>query len=199
MNPLVPMVIEQTSRGKRSFDIYSRLLNDRIVMVGSAIDDEVANVVVAQLLHLESDDPDKDISLYVNSPGGDVYAGLAIYDTMTFVKPDVRTICVGIAMSMGAVLLAAGARGKRSALPNAKVLIHQVWTGQFGGQASDVEIRAREVLDLKKRVESILADHTGQPLDRVSQDTDRDHFMTAAEAVEYGLIDEVLTSRPALG
>ena len=199
MNPLVPMVIEQTSRGERSFDIYSRLLNDRIVMVGSAIDDEVANVVVAQLLHLESDDPDKDISLYVNSPGGDVYAGLAIYDTMTFVKPDVRTICVGIAMSMGAVLLAAGARGKRSALPNAKVLIHPVWTGQFGGQASDVEIRAREVLDLKKRVESILADHTGQPLDRVSQDTDRDHFMTAAEAVEYGLIDEVLTSRPALG
>ena len=199
MTPLVPMVIEQTSRGERSFDIYSRLLNDRIVMVGSAIDDEVANVVVAQLLHLESDDPDKDISLYVNSPGGDVYAGLAIYDTMTFVKPDVRTICVGIAMSMGAVLLAAGARGKRSALPNAKVLIHQVWTGQFGGQASDVEIRAREVLDLKKRVESILADHTGQPLDRVSQDTDRDHFMTAAEAVEYGLIDEVLTSRPALG
>jgi len=199
VNPLVPMVIEQTSRGERSFDIYSRLLNDRIVMVGSAIDDEVANVVVAQLLHLESDDSDKDISLYVNSPGGDVYAGLAIYDTMTFVKPDVRTICVGIAMSMGAVLLAAGARGKRSALPNAKVLIHQVWTGQFGGQASDVEIRAREVLDLKKRVESILADHTGQPLDRVSQDTDRDHFMTAAEAVEYGLIDEVLTSRPALG
>ena len=199
MNPLVPMVVEQTSRGERAVDIYSRLLNDRIVMVGSAIDDEVANVVVAQLLHLESDDPDKDISLYVNSPGGDVYAGLAIYDTMTFVKPDVRTICVGIAMSMGAVLLAAGARGKRSALPNAKVLIHQVWTGQFGGQASDVEIRAREVLDLKKRVESILADHTGQPLDRVSQDTDRDHFMTAAEAVEYGLIDEVLTSRPALG
>jgi len=199
VNPLVPMVIEQTSRGERSFDIYSRLLNDRIVMVGSAIDDEVANVVVAQLLHLESDDPDKDISLYVNSPGGDVYAGLAIYDTMTFVKPDVRTICAGIAMSMGAVLLAAGARGKRSALPNAKILIHQVWTGQFGGQASDVEIRAREVLDLKKRVESILADHTGQPLDRVSQDTDRDHFMTAAEAVEYGLIDEVLTSRPALG
>jgi ATP-dependent Clp protease protease subunit len=199
VNPLVPMVIEQTSRGERSFDIYSRLLNDRIVMVGSAIDDEVANVVVAQLLHLESDDPDKDISLYVNSPGGDVYAGLAIYDTMSFVKPDVRTICVGTAMSMGAVLLAAGAKGKRSALPNAKILIHQVWTGQFGGQASDVEIRAREVLDLKRRVEGILADHTGQPLDRVSHDTDRDHFMTAAEATEYGLIDEVLTSRPALG
>jgi ATP-dependent Clp protease, protease subunit len=199
VNVLVPMVIEQTSRGERSFDIYSRLLNDRIVMVGSVIDDEVANVVVAQLLHLESDDPDKDISLYVNSPGGDVYAGLAIYDTMAFVKPDVRTICVGTAMSMGAVLLAAGATGKRSALPNAKILIHQVWTGQFGGQASDVEIRAREVLDLKRRVEGILADHTGQPLDRVSQDTDRDHFMTAAEAAEYGLIDEVLTSRPALG
>jgi ATP-dependent Clp protease protease subunit len=197
MNPLIPMVIEQTSRGERSFDIYSRLLNDRIVMVGSAIDDQIANVVVAQLLHLESEDPDKDISVYVNSPGGDVYAGLAIYDTMTFVKPDVRTICVGTAMSMGAVILAAGAKGKRSALPNAKVLIHQVWTGQFGGQASDVEIRAREVIDLKKRVEAIIADHTGQPLDRVSQDMDRDNFMTAAEAVEYGLID--VGSNPTSG
>jgi ATP-dependent Clp protease, protease subunit len=195
VNPLVPMVIEQTSRGERSFDIYSRLLNDRIVMVGTPIDDQVANVVVAQLLHLESDDPEKDISIYVNSPGGDVYAGLAIIDTMAFVKPDVRTICVGTAMSMGAVILAAGAKGKRSALPNAKILIHQVWTGQFGGQASDVEIRAREVLDLKKRVEQILADHTGQPLDRVAEDTDRDNFMTAVEAVEYGLIDEVMTSR----
>ena len=197
MNPLVPMVIEQTSRGERSFDIYSRLLKDRVVMVGSAIDDEVANLVVAQLLHLESEDPDKEISLYINSPGGDVYAGLAIYDTMGFVKPDVRTTCVGIAMSMGAVLLAAGTKGKRSALPNAKILIHQVWTGQFGGQASDVEIRAREVIDLKKRVEAIIADHSGQPLDRVSQDTDRDNFMTAAEAVEYGLIDEVMPSRGA--
>jgi ATP-dependent Clp protease protease subunit len=195
MNPLVPMVIEQTSRGERSFDIYSRLLNDRIVMVGSAIDDEIANVVVAQLLHLESDDPDKDISLYINSPGGDVYAGLAIYDTLTFVKPDVRTICAGIAMSMGAVLLAAGTKGKRSALPNAKVLIHQVWTGGFGGQASDVEIRAREVLDLKRRVEQILADHTGQPLDRVVRDTERDHFLTATEAVDYGLIDQVIEHR----
>ena len=195
MSPLVPMVIEQTSRGERSFDIYSRLLNDRIVMVGSPIDDEVANVVVAQLLHLESDDPDKDISLYVNSPGGDVYAGLAIYDTITFVKPDVRTTCVGIAMSMGAVLLAAGTKGKRSALPNAKILIHQVWTGQFGGQASDVEIRAREVLDLKSRVEQILADHTGQPLERIKEDTDRDRFMSAQEAVEYGLIDEVIDHR----
>ena len=195
MSPQIPMVIEQTARGERSFDIYSRLLNDRIVMVGSAIDDQVANVIVAQLLHLESEDPDKDISLYVNSPGGDVYAGLAIYDTLTFVKPDVRTICVGTAMSMGAVLLAAGTKGKRSALPNAKILIHQVWTGQFGGQASDVEIRAREVLDLKRRVEGILADHTGQPLERVSEDTDRDHFMTAGEAMEYGLIDEVIEHR----
>jgi len=195
VTPLVPMVIEQTTRGERSFDIYSRLLKDRIVMVGAPIDEDIANLVVAQLLHLESEDPDKDISLYVNSPGGDVYAGLAIYDTMTFVKPDVRTICVGIAMSMGAVLLAAGAPGKRSGLPNAKILIHQVWTGQFGGQASDVEIRAREVLDLKRRVEQILADHTGQPLERVAQDTDRDHFMTAAEAVDYGLIDQVLASR----
>src|SRR4029077_10708438 len=195
VNPLIPMVIEQTSRGERSFDIYSRLLNDRIVMVGSAIDDQIANVVVAQLLHLESEDPDKDISLYVNSPGGDVYAALAIYDTLTFVKPDIRTICVGTAMSMGAVLLAAGAKGKRSALPNAKILIHQVWTGGFGGQASDVEIHAREVLDLKRRVEGILADHTGQPLDRVSADTDRDHFMTATEAREYGLIDEVIEHR----
>ena len=195
MSPQIPMVIEHTSRGERSFDIYSRLLNERIVMVGSAIDDQIANVVVAQLLHLESEDPDKDISLYVNSPGGDVYAGLAIYDTLTFVKPDVRTICVGTAMSMGAVLLAAGAKGKRSALPNAKILIHQVWTGGFGGQASDVEIRAREVLDLKRRVEGILADHTGQPLDRVSADTDRDHFMTATEAREYGLIDEVIEHR----
>jgi ATP-dependent Clp protease protease subunit len=195
VNPLIPMVIEQTTRGERSFDIYSRLLNDRIVMVGSVIDDQIANVVVAQLLHLESDDPDKDISVYVNSPGGDVYAGLAIYDTMTFIKPDVRTICVGTAMSMGAVILAAGTKGKRSALPNAKILIHQVWTGQFGGQASDVEIRAREVINLKKRVEQILADHTGQPLERVSQDTDRDHFMDAQEALEYGLIDSVLDHR----
>jgi ATP-dependent Clp protease, protease subunit len=192
---IIPMVIEQTSRGERSFDIYSRLLSDRIVMVGQPIDDQVANLVVAQLLHLESEDPDKEISLYVNSPGGDVYSGLAIYDTMTFVKPDVRTICVGVAMSMGAVLLAAGAPGKRSALPNAKILIHQVWTGQFGGQASDVEIRAREVLELKRRVEQILADHTGQPLERVAADTDRDHFMTAAEAADYGLIDQVLEHR----
>ena len=195
MNPLIPMVIEQTSRGERSFDIYSRLLNDRIVIVGSPVDDQIANLVVAQLLHLESEDPEKDISVYVNSPGGDVYAGLAIYDTLAFVKPDVRTICVGIAMSIGAVLLAAGTKGKRSALPNAKILIHQVWSPGFGGQASDVEIRAREVIDLKKRIEQILADHTGQPLERISQDTDRDHFMSAQEALEYGLIDEVIQHR----
>jgi len=195
MSPLIPMVIEQTSRGERAFDIYSRLLSERIVFLGTPVDDWVANLIIAQLLHLESDDPDKDISVYINSPGGDVYAGLAIYDTMTFIKPDIRTICVGTAMSMGSVLLAAGTKGKRTALPNAKILIHQVWTGQFGGQASDVEIRAREVLDLKKRVEQILADHTGQPLERVAADTDRDHFMTASEAVEYGLIDEVITSR----
>jgi ATP-dependent Clp protease protease subunit len=195
MNQIVPMVIEQTSRGERSFDIYSRLLNDRIVIIGSAIDDEVANLVVAQLLHLESDDPDKDISLYVNSPGGDVYAGLAIYDTLTFVKPDVRTICVGTAMSMGAVLLAAGAKGKRSALPNAKMLIHQAWSPGFGGQASDVEIRAREILDLKRRIEEILSDHTGQSLEQIAKDTDRDHFMSSQEALEYGLIDKVIAHR----
>jgi ATP-dependent Clp protease, protease subunit len=192
VSPLIPMVIEQTSRGERSFDIYSRLLNDRIVMVGSVIDDQVANVVVAQLLHLESEDPDKDISLYVNSPGGDVYAGLAIYDTLTFVKPDVQTICVGTAMSMGAVLLAAGTKGKRRALPNAKILIHQAWSPGFGGQASDVEIRAREIIDLKGRLEQILADHTGQPIERIKQDTDRDRFMSSQEAVEYGLIDQVI-------
>jgi len=197
MSPIIPMVVEQSSRGERSFDIYSRLLNDRIVFLGTPVTPEVANLIVAQLIHLESDDPDKDISVYINSPGGDVYAGLAIYDTMAFVKPDVRTTCVGIAMSMGAVILAAGTKGKRSALPNAKILIHQVWTGQFGGQASDVEIRAREVIDLKKRVEAIIADHTGQPLDRVSEDMDRDNFMTAAEAVEYGLIDEVMPTRGA--
>ena len=199
MSPVIPMVIEQTGRGERSFDIYSRLLNDRIIFLGTPVTPEVANLIVAQMIHLESDEPEKDISLYINSPGGDVYAGLAIYDTMAFVKPDIRTICVGTAMSMGSVLLAAGTKGKRSALPNAKILIHQVWTGQFGGQASDVEIRAREVLDLKKRVEQILADHSGQPLDRVAADTDRDHFMTASEAVEYGLIDEILQGRPALG
>lgn len=196
--PLIPMVIEQTSRGERAFDIYSRLLNERIIFLGSGINEEVANVVVAQMLHLESDDPDKDINLYVNSPGGSVYAGLAIYDTMQFIKPDVVTTCVGIAMSMGALILAGGAKGKRYALPNAKVLIHQL-SGGFQGPAADIEIHAKEALSLRRRLDEILADHTGQELEKVSADTDRDYFMTAEEAREYGLIDEVITHRVATG
>jgi ATP-dependent Clp protease, protease subunit len=196
MSPLVPMVIEQTSRGERAFDIYSRLLNERIVFLGTPVDDQIANLVVAQFLHLESEDPDKDISLYINSPGGDVYAGLAIYDTMQFIKPDVQTICVGIAMSMGAVLLAGGAKGKRLALPNAKILIHQIWSPYGpGGQAADIERRARETINLKRRIEEILAEHTDQEVEKVSHDTDRDYFMTAQEAKDYGIIDTVITSR----
>ncbi len=196
MSPLVPMVIEQTSRGERAFDIYSRLLNERIIFLGTPIDDQIANLIIAQLLHLESEDPDKDISIYVNSPGGDVYAGLAVYDTIQFIKPDVSTICVGIAMSMGALLLAGGAKGKRMALPNAKILIHQVWTPTGpGGQAADIEIRARETLNLKRRLEEILAEHTGQEIAKVSQDTDRDYFMSAQDAKEYGIIDTVISSR----
>jgi ATP-dependent Clp protease protease subunit len=192
--PLIPMVIEQTSRGERAFDIYSRLLSERIIFLGSGINEEVANVVVAQMLHLESDDPDKDINLYINSPGGSVYAGLAIYDTMQFIKPDVVTTCVGIAMSMGALILAGGAKGKRYALPNAKILIHQL-SGGFQGPAADIEIHAKEALSLRKRLDEILANHTGQSLEKVSQDTDRDYFMTAQEAKEYGLIDEVIEHR----
>jgi ATP-dependent Clp protease, protease subunit len=195
MSPVIPTVIEQTSRGERAFDIYSRLLDERIVFVGAQVDDQVANIVNAQFLHLESEDPGKDISLYINSPGGDVYSGLAIYDTMQFVKPDVRTICVGIAMSIGAVLLAGGAKGKRNALPNAKILIHQLWTPGFGGQASDVDIRVREAIAMKRRLEEILADHTGQPLEQIVRDTERDNFMTPREALEYGLIDEVIDRR----
>ena len=194
MSPLIPMVIEQTSRGERSFDIYSRLLNERIVFLGTPVDDQIANLIVAQLLHLESEDPDKDISIYINSPGGSVYAGLAIYDTMQFVKPDVSTICVGIAMSMGALLLAGGAQGKRMALPNSKILIHQVWGG-FQGQATDIEIHARETIALKRRMEEIMAHHTGKPLDEVSKDMERDYFMTAQEAQEYGIIDTVVAHR----
>ena len=194
MSPLIPMVIEQTSRGERSFDIYSRLLNERIVMLGTPIDDQISNLIVAQLIHLESEDPDKDIFLYINSPGGSVYAGLSIYDTMQFVKPDVQTICFGIAMSMGAVLLAGGAKGKRMSLPNSKVLIHQVMGG-FQGQATDIEIQARETLALKKRLEEIISDHTGQDVDKVSKDMDRDYFMTAEEAKTYGIIDTVLAHR----
>jgi ATP-dependent Clp protease protease subunit len=195
MSPLIPMVIEQTSRGERAFDIYSRLLNERIIFLGTPIDDQIANLIVAQLLHLESEDPDKDISIYINSPGGDVYSGLAIYDTMQFIKPDVQTICVGIAMSMGALILAGGAKGKRMALPNAKILIHQVWTGGIGGQASDIERRANETLALKHRIEEILAQHTGQDLDKIKHDTDRDYFMTSTEAHEYGIIDRVIEHR----
>ena len=194
MSPLIPMVIEQTSRGERAFDIYSRLLNERIIFLGTPIDDQIANLVVAQLLHLESEEPDKDISLYVNSPGGSVYAGLAIYDTIQFIKPDVQTICVGIAMSMGALLLAGGAKGKRMALPNAKILIHQVSSG-FQGQATDIEIQAREVISIKRRLEEIIAHHSEQPLDRVSKDMERDYFMTSEEAKEYGIIDTVIAHR----
>jgi ATP-dependent Clp protease protease subunit len=191
MSPLIPMVIEQTSRGERSFDIYSRLLNERIIFLGSAVDDQVANLIVAQLLHLEAEDPDKDISLYVNSPGGSVYAGLAIYDTMQFIKPDVQTICVGIAMSMGALLLAGGADGKRMSLPNSKILIHQV-SSAFQGQATDIEIHAKEIIDVRRRLDEILAKHTGQDLEKVARDTERDYFMSADEAKEYNLIDRVI-------
>ncbi|HET9544372.1 MAG TPA: ATP-dependent Clp endopeptidase proteolytic subunit ClpP [Gaiellaceae bacterium] len=196
MSPLVPMVVEQTSRGERAFDIYSRLLNERIIFLGTPIDDQIANLIIAQLIHLESEDPDKDISLYINSPGGSVYAGLAVYDTMQYVKPDVQTVCVGIAMSMGAVLLAGGTQGKRMALPNSKILIHQVSSG-FQGQATDIEIQAREVINIKRRLEEILADHTGQEHEKVSHDMERDYFMTADEAKEYGIIDTVQTQRGA--
>ena len=190
--PLVPMVVEQTSRGERSFDIYSRLLNERIVFLGDQVDDQIANLIVAQLLHLESDDPDKDVSLYINSPGGSVYAGLAIYDTMQFIKPDVVTICFGMAMSMGSLLLAGGAPGKRLALPNSRILIHQP-SGGYQGQSADIEIHAREILDLRRRLDQIYANHSGQDIDKVHQDMDRDRYFTPDEAQEYGLIDRVIT------
>jgi ATP-dependent Clp protease, protease subunit len=194
MSPLIPMVVEQTSRGERAFDIYSRLLNERIIFLGTPVDDQIANLIVAQLIHLESEDPDKDISVYVNSPGGSVYAGLAIYDTMQYIKPDVQTICVGIAMSMGALLLAGGAKGKRMALPNAKILIHQV-AGGFQGQATDIEIQAREVINLKRSLEEIFAKHTEQPIEKVAKDMERDYFMTPQEAQEYNIIDRVVAHR----
>src|SRR6187551_707952 len=174
MSPLIPMVIEQTSRGERSFDIFSRLLNERIIFLGTPVDDQIANLIIAQLLHLESEDPDKDVYIYVNSPGGSVYAGLAIYDTMQYIKPDVQTICVGIAMSMGALLLAGGTKGKRLALPNAKILIHQVSSG-FQGQATDIEIHAREIIDIRRRLDEIIAHHTGKPVEEVKGDTERDY------------------------
>jgi ATP-dependent Clp protease, protease subunit len=193
--PLVPMVVEQDSRGERSFDIYSRLLRERVIFLGEPVDDQVANLIVAQLLHLESDDPDKDVNLYINSPGGSIYAGLAIYDTVQFIKCDVQTTCVGMAMSMGSLLLAGGAKGKRSVLPNSRVLIHQPSAG-FEGAAADIEIHAREIIDMRRRVDEIYAEHTGQPLDQVHEDMERDRFFTADQAVEYGLADRVLESRP---
>ena len=189
--PLIPMVVEQTSRGERSFDIYSRLLNERIVFLGDAVDDQIANLIVAQMLHLESEDPDKDISLYINSPGGQIYAGLAIYDTMQFVKPDITTICFGMAMSMGSLLLAGGTQGKRLALPNSRILIHQP-SGGYQGQSADVEIHAREILDLRSRMDEIYAKHTRQDLEKVHLDMDRDRYFKPDEAVEYGLIDRVI-------
>ncbi|MDR1422346.1 MAG: ATP-dependent Clp endopeptidase proteolytic subunit ClpP [Coriobacteriales bacterium] len=191
---LIPYVIEQSPRGERSFDIYSRLLNDRIVFLGDAIDDHVANTVVAQLLHLESDDPEKDISLYINSPGGVITAGMAIYDTMQFIKCDVSTICIGQCASMAAVLLAAGAKGKRYALPNSRIMIHQP-SGGAQGQQTEIEIMAREILFIRERLNQILAELTGQPLERVHDDTERDNFMTAEAAKEYGLVDEIFYSR----
>jgi ATP-dependent Clp protease protease subunit len=187
----MPFVVEQTHRGERSYDIYSRLLKDRIVFLGVPIDDDVANVVIAQMLFLESEDPDKDISLYINSPGGSVSSGLAIYDTMQYVKPQVATICMGQAASMGAILLAAGAKGKRASLPHARVMIHQPMGG-FQGQATDIDIHAKEILKIKSKLNDILQKHTGQPLERIVRDTDRDFFMGAGEAKEYGLIDEVM-------
>jgi ATP-dependent Clp protease protease subunit len=194
MSPQIPMVIEQTARGERTFDIYSRLLNERIIFLGTPIDDQIANLTIAELLHLESEDPEKDISVYINCPGGSVYAGLAIYDTIQFVRPQVTTTCVGIAMSLGALLLAAGTSGKRMALPNAKILVHQLWGG-FEGQASDIEIHAREAIALKRRMEEIIAEHSGQPLEKVSKDMERDYFMTAEEAKQYGIIDNVIAHR----
>ena len=192
--PLVPMVVEQTSRGERSYDIYSRLLGERIIFLGQPVDDEIANLVVAQLIHLESEDPDKDISLYINSPGGSVYAGLAIYDAMQFIKPDVATVCYGIAMSMGSLLLTGGAEGKRMALKNSRILIHQP-SGGFQGQASDIEIHARESLNVRAKINEIYARHTGKSEEQVNTDMERDRFFTSDQAVEYGLIDGIIESR----
>ena len=192
--PMVPMVVEQSARGERSFDIYSRLLSERIVILGTEIDDQVANLIVAQLLHLESEDPDKDISLYVNSPGGVVYSGLAIYDTMQFVHCDVQTICFGVARSMGSLILTGGTKGKRMALPNARILNHQP-SGGFEGQSSDIEIHARETLSIRKRLEELYAKHSGQDIAQIHEDMERDRFFSAAEAKEYGLIDHVMDDR----
>ncbi|HUA11898.1 MAG TPA: ATP-dependent Clp protease proteolytic subunit [Solirubrobacteraceae bacterium] len=191
--PLIPMVIERTARGEREFDIYSRLLNERIIFLGTPIDDQIANLVVAQLLHLESEDPEKDISIYINSPGGSIYAGLAILDTMHFIKPQINTMCVGVAMSMGSLLLAAGTKGKRAALPNSRILIHQPSAG-FEGQSTDIEIHAREIISVRDRIDSLYAEFTGRTTEEVHGDMERDRFFTAEQALEYGLIDRVLAS-----
>jgi ATP-dependent Clp protease protease subunit len=195
-NALVPIVVEQTSRGERSYDIYSRLLKERVIFLVGPVEDQMANLVVAQLLFLESENPDKDIHLYINSPGGAVTAGMAIYDTMQFIKPNVSTLCIGQAASMGAVLLAGGAEGKRYCLPNSRIMVHQP-LGGFQGQASDIDIHAREILSIRDRLNGILAHHTGQDIETIRRDTDRDNFMNGEQAVEYGLIDSVLTNRPA--
>ena len=195
--PLVPMVIEQSSRGERAYDIYSRLLKDRIIFLGSAINDEIANLLIAQLLFLESEDPEKDINFYINSPGGIVTAGLAVYDTMQYIKPDIATVCIGQASSMGAVLLAAGAAGKRYALPNARIMIHQPLGGSQG-QASDIAIQAKEILRIRDKLNDIIVEHTGQPLEKIEKDTDRDFFMSGQEAKDYGLIDTVMVNRDDL-
>jgi ATP-dependent Clp protease, protease subunit len=191
---LVPMVLEQTSRGERSFDIYSRLLNERIIFIGQQIDDDIANLVVAQLIHLESDDPEKDIAVYVNSPGGSLHAGLAIYDAMQYVNPDVSTLCYGMAMSAGSLILTGGAKGKRYSLPNSRILIHQPSSG-FQGQSTDIEIHAKEILELRERLEEIYARHTGQPREQIHDDMERDRFFSAEQAVDYGLIDRIITAR----
>jgi ATP-dependent Clp protease protease subunit len=195
--PLIPMVIEQSSRGERAYDIYSRLLKDRIIFLGSAMNDEIANLLIAQLLFLESEDPDKDINFYINSPGGLVTAGLAVYDTMQYIKPDIATVCIGQAASMGALLLTAGAQGKRYSLPNARILIHQPMGG-FQGQASDIEIQAKEILRMKETLNQILVQHTGKTMDSIQRDTDRDYFMSAQEAKTYGIIDHVIANRQDL-
>ncbi len=191
---LVPIVVEQTSRGERAYDIFSRLLKERIVFIGTPIDDAVASLVIAQLLFLESEDPDKDIYLYINSPGGIISAGLAIYDTMQYIKPDVATICIGMAASMAAVILAGGAKGKRTALPNSRIMIHQPWGG-VQGTAADIRIQAEEILRMKRKINEILAKHTGKPIEQIEKDTDRDYYMSAEEAKEYGIIDQILVKR----
>jgi ATP-dependent Clp protease protease subunit len=192
---LIPMVVEQTSRGERAYDIYSRLLKDNVIFLGQAIDDNVANLVIAQMLFLEAENPEKDISIYINSPGGSVTSGFAIYDTMQYVKPDIQTLCVGQAASFAAVILAAGTKGKRYALPNARVLLHQPWLQGLGGQATDIDIHAKDIMRMKKRISEILANHTGKDLEKIDRDTDRDYILSASEAVDYGVVDHVMVKR----